>query len=168
MSSTDEHTRDTTPQTSIEAPSDVPTIVVTRDFAAEPARVFRAWTDAEQYARWCGPRSVTTTVPLWDARTGGSYRFAHHRDGEEVASFYGSFHEVRPDERIVWTFTWEGMPDGVSLETITFEPLPQGRTRVRSTSLVDSFEARDAMLASGMETGVVEGYAKLDELLAAG
>lgn len=154
--------------TSIEAPPDLPTVVIVREFDAEPARVFRAWTDPDLFARWSGPRSLTTTVGLWEARTGGAYRFANHRDGEEVASFYGSFHEVRPHERIVWTFTWEGMPDGVSLETITFTSLEGGRTRVRTTSLVDSFEARDAMLASGMETGVVEGYDKLDELLAQG
>jgi uncharacterized protein YndB with AHSA1/START domain len=168
MTTTQQSTQGGTRETRIEAPPGVPTIVIEREFDAEPARVFHAWSDGEQFARWSGPRSVTTTVPLWNARTGGSYRFANHRDGEEIASFYGSFHEVRPDERIVWTFTWEGMPDGVSLETITFEPLPGGRTRVRSTSLVDSFEARDGMLASGMETGVVEGYDKLDELLAQG
>ncbi len=163
MSSTTTH-----PETTVQAPPDVPTVVVVREFDAPPERVFRAWTDPALFARWCGPSSVTTTTPLWEARTGGAYRFANHVDGEEVASFYGSFHEVRPDSRIVWTFTWEGMPDGVSLETITFEPLDGGRTRVRSTSVVDSFEARDAMVASGMETGIVEGYEKLDDLLAQG
>ncbi len=168
--STDVNTSSTSthPETTVQAPPEVPTIVIVREFDAAPDRVFRAWTDPDLFARWSGPRSVTTTTSLWDARTGGAYRFANHRDGEEIASFYGSFHEVRPDERIVWTFTWEGMPDGVSLETITFEALDGVRTRVTSTSLVDSFEAREAMLASGMETGVVEGYDKLDDLLAAG
>ena len=66
------------------------------------------------------------------------------------------------------TFTWEGMPDGVSLETLRFEDLGDGRTRLVAESLCDSFEARDAWLASGMETGVNEGYAKLDTLLADG
>ena len=64
------------------------------------------------------------------------------------------------------TFTWEGMPDGVSLETMTFTDLGDGRTRVTSVSVVDSLEGRDAILASGMEVGVYEGYAKLDALLA--
>lgn len=153
-------------ETTVEAPAGVPTVVVVREFDAPPDRLFRAWTDADLFARWVGPHRVTTTTPLWDARTGGAYRFANHADGEQIASFYGSFHEVRPNERIVWTFTWEGMPDGVSLETITFEPLEGGRTRVTATSVVDSFEARDGMVASGMETGIVEGYAKLDALLA--
>jgi uncharacterized protein YndB with AHSA1/START domain len=88
------------------------------------------------------------------------------QDGEEVAAFYGSFHEVRPSERLVQTFTWEGMPDGVSLETMTFEDLGDGRTRTIGLSLVDNLEARDAIMASGMDVGVNEGYEKLDALLA--
>lgn len=64
------------------------------------------------------------------------------------------------------TFTFEGEPDGVALEWMRFEDLGGGRTRLSSTSLVDSFEGRDAMLASGMDVGVREGYERLDELLA--
>jgi hypothetical protein len=60
------------------------------------------------------------------------------------------------------------MPDDVSLETLWFEDLRDGRTRLHAQSLVDSFEGRDAWLASGMETGVNEGYAKLDKLIASG
>ena len=60
------------------------------------------------------------------------------------------------------TFTFEGDPDGVALETLWFEDLGDGRTRLRTQSLVDSFESRDAWLRSGMETGVDEGYGKLD------
>src|SRR4029453_11164557 len=97
----------------------------------------------------------------WDARTDGSYRYAALRGGEEIARFYGSFHEVRPNERLVQTFTYEGVPDGVSLDVITFDDLGNGCTRVTSLSLVESIEARDAMLARGMETGVMEGYQAL-------
>ena len=62
--------------------------------------------------------------------------------------------------------TFEGFPDGVTLEKLVFEDLGDGRTRLVATSLCDSFEERDAMIASGMETGIVEGYQRLDELLA--
>jgi uncharacterized protein YndB with AHSA1/START domain len=68
--------------------------------------------------------------------------------------------------RLVQTFTWEGYPDGVSLDTATFEDLGDGRTRVTILSLVDTMEGRDMMLASGMDVGINEGYAKLDALLA--
>ena len=66
------------------------------------------------------------------------------------------------------SFTFEGFPDGVALERLVLEDLGDGRTRLTSTSLVDSFEGRDAFVASGMETGVVEGYERLDEVLAGG
>lgn len=69
-------------------------------------------------------------------------------------------------ELIVQTFTFEGVPDGVALEKLTLEDLGDGRTRLTATSLVDSFEGRDAFVASGMEDGVREGYERLDELLA--
>ena len=77
---------------------------------------------------------------------------------------HGSHHH----NRIVQTFTFEGDPDGVALETLWFEDLGGGRTRLRTQSLVDSFEGRDAWLRSGMETGVDEGYAKLDRMLSDG
>jgi uncharacterized protein YndB with AHSA1/START domain len=68
----------------------------------------------------------------------------------------------------VQTFTFEGDPDGVALETLWFEDLGDRRTRLRTQSLVDSFESRDAWLRSGMEVGVDEGYAKLDRMLVDG
>ena len=91
-----------------------------------------------------------------------------HTRGDEEYRFHGSFHEVRPAERIVQTFTFEGVPDGVALETLRFVDLGDGRTRLEVTSLVDSFEDRDAFVAGGMQVGVVEGYERLDELLARG
>lgn len=152
-------------ETEIKADDRVPTIEIVREFDAAPERVFRAHVDPELYARWIGPRSLTTRITKWDARTGGEWAFANDQDGSEIASFYGSFHEIRADERIVWTFTYEGVPDGVSLETLTFEELDGGRTRLTVLSVVKDFETRDGILSSGMDTGVEEGYAKLDELL---
>ena len=153
-------------QATIEADPTVPVIRMTRDFAATPEQVLRAHTDPELFARWAGPDSVGTRIDYWDARTGGSWRFANTRDDQEYW-FRGTFHEIRPD-RIVQTFTYEGDPDGVSLETLRFEDLGNGYTRLHAQSLVDSFEGRDAWLRSGMETGVTEGYAKLDRLLSEG
>jgi uncharacterized protein YndB with AHSA1/START domain len=152
-------------QTEIVADDKVPTIAIIREFDAPRERVFRAFTEPDLYAQWVGPRSLTTSITKWTARTGGEYAFSNSRGGEEVASFYGSFHEVRAPERLVWTFTWEGAPDGVSLETMTFAELPGNRTRVTTLGVVESFEIRDMILKSGMEVGVVEGYEKLDELL---
>jgi len=153
-------------ETTIEADPKLPIIRLTRDFAATPEQLLRAHTDPELFVQWTGPNSLRTRVDHWDARSGGSFRFVSSRDGEEYA-FRGCFHEIRPD-RIVQTFTYEGDPDGVALETLSFEDLGDGRTRLHAQSLVDSFEGRDAWLRSGMEVGVNEGYAKLEELIANG
>lgn len=153
--------------TTIEADPTVPIIRITRDFQATPEQLLRAHTDPELFKQWVGPNTMQTRIDHWDARTGGSFRFVSITgDGEELG-FRGCFHEVRPG-RIVQTFTFEGEPDGVALETLWFEDLGNGRTRLRTQSLVDSFEGRDAWLKSGMETGVEEGYAKLERMLADG
>jgi uncharacterized protein YndB with AHSA1/START domain len=152
----------TAPEAVIEADTNVPLIRITRDFAATPAQLMQAHTDPELFARWVGPDGLDTRIIEWDARSGGAWRYIASRSGEEFA-FRGCFHTV--DENvIVQTFTFEGQPDDVALQTLRFEDLGDGRTRLNAQSLVDSFEGRDAWLASGMETGVNEGYAKLDAL----
>jgi len=153
-----------THETEIATDPDVPLIRITREFDAPPDKVFRAHTDPDLLVRWCGPRGTEMRIDRFDCRTGGSYRYVHVSDGDEFG-FRGCFHEVRPAEVIVQTFTFEGMPDGVALERLVFEDLGDGRTRLTSTSLVDSFEGRDAFVASGMEEGVRDGYERLDELL---
>ncbi|SFP96579.1 Uncharacterized conserved protein YndB, AHSA1/START domain [Geodermatophilus dictyosporus] len=154
-----------TRETQIVADPDVPLVRITREFDAPPSRVFRAHTDPELLVRWLGPRGLEMRIDSFDCRPGGSYRYVHSDANGEYA-FRGCFHDVRPDELIVQTFTFEGAPDGVALEKLVLEDLGNGRTRLTATSLVDSFEGRDAFLASGMETGVVEGYERLDEVLA--
>ena len=162
MSTTTDKAKDGS--TTIEASPTVPTITITREFDAPPEKVFRAFVEPELFAQWVGPRGLETRIDEWDARTGGHWRYRAVREDLDTG-FYGSFHEVRPHERIVQTFTWEGAPDGVSLETMTFQRLDGDRCRIVGVSVVVSFEARDQILVSGMDTGVVEGYQKLDELL---
>ena len=146
------------------AATDVPLVTIIREFEAPPEKVFRAHVDPALFTRWNGPLGTQMRVDHFDCRTGGAYRYLIAHDGEEYG-FFGAFHEVRPSELIVQTFTFEGMPDAVALEKMTFEDLGDGRTRLVSTSLCDSFEDRDAFIASGMEVGVREGYQRLDDLL---
>lgn len=161
-------TQTTTNETEIIVDPDVPLVRIIREFDAPPAKVFRAHTDPELYMRWAGPDSLDSSeAVVWDCRTGGEWRYVS-RQGDDEFWFRGCFHEVRPDELIVQTFTFEGFPEGVSLERLELEDLGNGRTRLVATSLVDSFEGRDAFVASGMETGVVEGYRRLDTMLADG
>ena len=154
-------------ETQIVADPDVPLVRITREFDAPPSKVFRAHTDPELVVQWLGPRGLEMRIDHYDCRTGGSYRYVHS-DANGEYGFRGCFHEVRPDELIVQTFTFEGEPDGVALEKLVLEDLGDGRTRLTSTSLVDSFADRDAFVASGMEVGVREGYERLDEVLASG
>jgi len=156
----------TVTEATIEADPKVPVIRITRDFNGTPEQLFRAHTDPALFAQWVGPNAMETRVTDWDARSGGSWRFVSTRDGEEYG-FHGCFHEVRPG-LIVQTFTFEGQPDGVALETLWIEDLGNGRSRLRTQSLVDSFESRDAWLSSGMEVGVNEGYARLEGMLTDG
>lgn len=154
-------------ETQIVADPALPTIVIIREFDAPRENVFAAHTDPDLMVKWVGPRGLTMRIDKFDARTGGAYRYLHYDDAGEEYGFYGAFHEVRPPERIVQTFTFEGVPDGVALETATFEDLGNQRSRLTWVSVCESIEGRDAMVASGMEVGVVEGYERLDELLAA-
>ena len=153
-------------EATIEADEKLPIIRITRDFAATPAQLMRAHLDPDLFARWVGPDGMDTTIDVWDPRDGGSWRYVARRGGEEYA-FRGCFHRIS-DDTIVQTFTWEGMPEEVSLGTLRIEDLGGGRSRLHTQSLVDSFESRDAFLRSGMETGVNDGYAKLDRLLSDG
>ena len=155
-----------THETEIIVDTEVPLVRIIREFDAPPEKVYRAHVDPELFAQWIGPEARGATIDRWDARTGGSWRYVISSEGFETG-FNGVFHELRENELIVQTFSWEGQPDGVALEKLRLEPLPGGRTRLTATSLVDSFADRDAFVASGMESGVIEGYKKLDEILAA-
>jgi uncharacterized protein YndB with AHSA1/START domain len=150
----------------VTADPNLPTIEIVREFDAPVEAVFRAHTDPELVKQWLGPRGLTMTIERFDAQTGGAYRYVHTGDDGVDYRFYGAFHEVRPNDRIVQTFTYEGFPDSVSLEIARFEDIG-GRTRLTATSVLDSIESRDGLVSSGMESGLVEGYERLDELLAA-
>lgn len=140
-------------------------IRIERVFDAPRDRVFAVYTDPELIPEWWGPRGTTTIVDRMEPRTGGRWRFVmRNTDGSESA-FQGAYREVTPPERIVQTFEWEPMAGHVSVETATFEDLGD-RTKVITTSIFHTTEERDGMLASGMEGGLNETYARLDELLA--
>lgn len=144
---------------------DVPMVTITREFNAPPDKVFKAHTDPELFARWIGPEYLSTTIDRWDCRTGGEWRYVSEHEDESYP-FRGCFHDVRAPEVMVQTFSYEGFPDSVSLERLELTDLGDGRTLLTATSLLDSFESRDAFVASGMEVGIQEGYQQLDGVLA--
>lgn len=128
----------------IETDPDLPTILITRDFAAPSDRVRRAWTDPALAVRWQGPKHVTTQVDPGPAPPG---------DGGPPAA------------RLAQTYTYEDAPSATCLETLTFEPLGPARTRVTSLSVIDTLEHRDELASRGLERWVTESYRRLDALL---
>jgi uncharacterized protein YndB with AHSA1/START domain len=142
-------------------------MIITREFDAPRDLVFKAFTDADLYAQWIGPRGLSTKIEAFEARDGGRWRyFQKDKDGHEFG-FHGMFHEVSPPERVIQTFEYEQLPERghVSLDSAIFEELPGGRTRVTDRSVFLTAEDRDGMLGSGMEEGMNESYQRLDELL---
>ena len=111
-------------------------------------------------------RDYETDIEIYDFRTGGRWRFVQrNQEGEEYA-FNGVFHVVRENEFAIQTFEFEMFPEAVSIESLTFEDLGDGRSRVRGHATYPSLEARDGMVSGGMETGMTDGYQRLDDLLA--
>lgn len=137
---------------------------IERLFDAPRELVWEAYTEADCMAQWLGPRSVEIKVDEVDMRPGGSYRYRALRDGQEW-KFFGEFREVEPPSLLVSTFAFEGMDGSPSVDRLELEQLDDGGTRLIATSTLETEEQCDAMLQSGMEVGVKEGYEKLDELL---
>ena len=137
----------------------------TRVVGAPRALVFDAFTKCEHLKRWLGPRALTMVSCESDLRPGGRYRFVLRTpDGTDVG-FNGEFREIVRPERVVRTFVFEPVPDAAALETLELEER-DGQTTIRTTTVHKTVENRDGHIGSGMEAGMVEGYARLDELLA--
>jgi uncharacterized protein YndB with AHSA1/START domain len=152
-------------KTHITAEPGLPQITVTRSFKASPALLLRAYTEPDLLVQWLGPRNYAMTIDRFEARDGGTWRYVHSDDQGNTFGFHGVFHGTPSLDGIVQTFEYEGWPGHVSLETLTFEP--QGETTlVRTHSVYQSVADRDAMVESGMEQGMNEGFDRLDELIA--
>ena len=132
----------------LDVPEGVQSISITRDFAASPDKVFRAHIDPELFVKWCGPDSITNTIREWNATTGGNWSYVSSDDRGEYA-FFGSFHEVRENERIVQTFTFE-VP---TRSTSRSHSPTSGRADTVDVDLdLRLARIRDGMVASGMDT----------------
>jgi uncharacterized protein YndB with AHSA1/START domain len=141
-------------------------ILMSRVFDAPRELVYKAMTDPKMIPQWWGLRTSNTVIDKYDFRVGGEWRFVQREaDGSEYA-FRGEIREIKPLERVVQTFEWEGMPGHIIVDAMTLEDLGNGKTRVSTLSTFDSKEDRDGMMASGMESGANESWDQLAELLA--
>ncbi len=140
-------------------------ILITREFDAPRHLVYRAWTTPELVTRWwSGQRGEVISAEI-DLRVGGMWRWVMVAHGGFEVAFHGEYRELVPDERIVTTEVFEGMPEGEALNTLTFTEA-DGRTTL--TLLVDhsSREHRDAHVNSGMEAGMQESMDALERVAA--
>jgi uncharacterized protein YndB with AHSA1/START domain len=143
-------------------PSDTQ-ILITREFAAPKHLVFQAWTTPELIGRWwSGDRGEVTSVVV-DLRVGGSWRYVMKANAGFEVAFRGEFREIIPNERIVTTELFEGMPDAEALSTLS---LSESNGRTTLALLVDhtSKEHRDAHINSGMEDGMQESMDHLEQV----
>jgi uncharacterized protein YndB with AHSA1/START domain len=149
----------------ITAPEGVPFIEIEREFDAPVAAVFRAHAEPDLVRQWLGPNGYEMDIERWEFTSGGRYRYVH-RDADAEYGFNGVFHVVRENDFAIQTFEFDGYPDVVAIESLTFTDLGGDRTKLSIHSVYPTVEARDGMVASDMETGVVEGYARLEKLAA--
>jgi uncharacterized protein YndB with AHSA1/START domain len=143
--------------TAITTPTD-DQILITRELAAPPALVYRAWTTPELVKRWWSGGHGPVTVAEIDLRVGGMWRYVISGDGYEVA-FHGEYREIVPDERLVYTEVFEGAPPEAEaaeppLDIVTFAPSAGGGTTLTMLVECHTKELRDIILDSGMEAGV--------------
>jgi uncharacterized protein YndB with AHSA1/START domain len=143
-------------------------ILITREFDAPRDLVYRAWTTPELVRRWWHAKRGEVTVVEIDLRVGGKWRYVMVADNGMEVGFHGEYREIVPEERIVSTETYEGLPEGVSeedgstLNTASFSDA-DGRTRVTLLIEATTKESRDAIIESGMEAGLQDALDLLEE-----
>jgi len=143
-------------------------ILVTRGFDAPRRLVYKAWTTPELVRRWWHAKRGEVTVVEIDLRVGGRWRYVMVADDGTEVGFHGEYREIVPDERIVSTETYEGLPEGVceedgsTVNTATFADA-NGRTLVTLLIEAANKESRDAIIESGMEDGLQDALDLLEE-----
>jgi uncharacterized protein YndB with AHSA1/START domain len=137
-------------------------ILITREFEAPKELLYKAYTTPELVRRWWHARRGEMTVAEIDLRVGGSWRYVMVTpDGFEVG-FHGEYREIVPNERIVSTEVYEGMPEAEALDTVTFAE-SEGRTTLTILVQHQSKAHRDAHIDSGMEDGLQDALDLLEQ-----
>jgi uncharacterized protein YndB with AHSA1/START domain len=138
-------------------------ILITREFDAPKHLVYKAWTTPELVKRWWAGHRGEMTIAEIDLRVGGTWRYVMVANGGHEVAFHGKYREIVPDERIVTTEVYEGMPDGEALNTVTFTEA-DGRTTLALLVDAASKEDRDTIINSGMEAGMQEHMDLLEQV----
>jgi len=138
-------------------------ILITREFDAPKHLVYKAWTTPDLVRRWWSAKRGTVTIAEIDLRVGGAWRYVMVTDDGFEVAFHGEYREIVPNERIVSTEVYEGMPDGEALNTLTLTEA-DGRTTLTILAQHASKELRDAVIDSGMEAGMQDAMELLEQV----
>jgi uncharacterized protein YndB with AHSA1/START domain len=141
-------------------------ILITREFDAPRHLGYKAYTTPELVRRWWSGRRGEMTLAEIDLRVGGTWRYVMIAHGGHEVGFHGEYREIVPNERIVNTEVYEGMPEGAAepaLNIVTFTEA-DGRTTLSLLTQAGSREIRDMIIDSGMEGGMQEGMDLLEEI----
>ena len=138
-------------------------ILITREFDAPKHLVYKAYTTPELVRRWWTAKRGEMTVAEIDLRVGGTWRYVMIAHGEMEVGFHGEYREIVPNERIVSTEVYEGMPDAAALDTLTLSEA-DGRTTLTILVQHEKKEHRDAHIESGMEDGLQDALDLLEEV----
>jgi uncharacterized protein YndB with AHSA1/START domain len=143
-------------------PSDTQ-ILITREFAAPRHLVYQTWTTPELIKRWWTANRGEAMIAEVDLRVGGRWRYVMVTEGDFEVGFHGEFREIIPNERIVSTEVYEGMPEGEAVNTVTFTEA-NGRTTLTILVQHSCQEHRDAHINSGMEGGLQDALDLLEQI----
>ena len=138
-------------------------ILITREFDAPKELVYKAWTTPELVRRWWHAKRGEVTVAEIDLRVGGTWRYVMVADGGIEVAFHGEYREIVPNERLVSTEVYEGMPDAEALDTLTLSE-SEGRTTMTILVQHATKEHRDAHIESGMEDGMQDALDLLEQV----
>jgi uncharacterized protein YndB with AHSA1/START domain len=141
-----------------------PEVVIERIFDAPREVVFQTYTDPSAIPKWWGPKGLNTTVEMMDVKVGGMWRFVQEDSSGKLYAFNGVYHEVVPNEKLVYAFEFEGMPGHILIENVALED-SDGKTKVTDRILFDSIEDREGMLNTGMQAGATESMDRFADLL---
>jgi len=138
-------------------------ILITREFNAPGHLVYKAYTTPELIKRWWSGDRGEVTLAEVDLRVGGRWRYVMKANGGFEVGFHGEYREIVPNERLVTTEVYEGMPEGEAVVTHTFSE-KDGRTTLTILMLLPSQADRDAVINSGMEGGMQESMDHLEQV----
>lgn len=153
------------PGNNVEVDKEKLQIRMSRVFNAPRERVWQAHVDPKAIEKWWGPRRYKTTVEKLEPKVGGQWKFVNVDTDGTRHVFYGEFLELVEPEKLTWTFTYEPYPQSVATDALSFEELPDGKTKLSTVSTYPSIEALEGMLQGGMTEGATETWDRLEELV---